>query len=263
MRRFDRPGRSPVIAENGVAATSHPLASGAAIAILREGGNAVDAAIAAAATLAVVEPHMTGIGGDCFAILAEPDGKVHGINGSGRAAAKAETGWYLENGFKEIPGHSVHAVTAPGAIKAWETLHGRFGKLPFERLFREAIGYAENGFAVAPRIARDWANEVETLKQDEGARCHYLPNGRAPSVGDRVRLPALAATLKAIAKGGAKAFYEGPVAAEIARVVQARGGFLDEVRLPPGETRWTCSDTDWCAERVDALHSREPAHDRA
>lgn len=251
MRSFDRPGRSPVIAENGVAATSHPLASSSAIAVLREGGNAVDAAIAAAATIAVVEPHMTGIGGDCFVIVAEPDGSVHGLNGSGRAAAKAETGWYLENGFNSIPGHSPHAVTAPGAIKAWETLHARFGSLPFERLFRDAIAYAENGFAVAPRVASDWAKEVETLSADEGARRHYLPNGRSPSVGDRVRLPALAKTLKGIAARGAAAFYEGPVAAEIARVVQARGGFLDEADLAGVTADWVDPiGTDYAGYRV-------------
>ena len=238
MRRFDRPGRSPVIAENGMAATSHPLASAAAIAVLRDGGNAVDAAVAAAATLAVVEPHMTGIGGDCFVILAEPDGTIHGLNGSGRAAAKAETGWYVENGFAEIPGHSPHAVTAPGAIRAWETLHARFGKLPFDRLFADPIRYAEDGFAVAPRVASDWAKEAETLKADEGACRHLLPNGKTPAVGDRMRFPALARTLRAIAKDGANAFYEGPVAAEIARVIQARGGFLDEADLAAVTADW-------------------------
>ena len=115
MRHPDLPGRSPVIAENGMAATSHPLATQTAVQVLREGGNAVDAAIAASATLCVVEPHMTGIGGDCFVILAEPDGTVHGLNGSGRAPAGAEAAWYRENGHARMPQTGAHAVTVPGA----------------------------------------------------------------------------------------------------------------------------------------------------
>ncbi|MGN6551085.1 MAG: gamma-glutamyltransferase family protein, partial [Pararhizobium sp.] len=238
MRPFDRPGRSPVIAENGMAATSHPLASASALSVLRDGGNAVDAAIAAAAMLSVVEPQMTGIGGDCFAIVATPDGAIHGLNGSGRAASRAETAWYLENGIAEIPSHSPHAVTVPGAVKAWEMLHGRFGRLGFDRLFLDAIKAAADGFPVAPRVAADWAKQVETLREDEGARLHYLPAGHAPGVGERVRLPALAETLARIAKGGATAFYEGPVAAEIAAVLKAKGGFLDEADLAAVSADW-------------------------
>jgi gamma-glutamyltranspeptidase / glutathione hydrolase len=119
MRPFDLPGRSPVIAESGMAATSHPLATETALRVMREGGNAVDAALAASATLCVVEPHMTGIGGDCFVILAEPDGTVHGLNGSGRAPAGADAAWYRDNGFAEMPQSGAHSVTVPGAIKAW------------------------------------------------------------------------------------------------------------------------------------------------
>ena len=138
-RVFDRPGRSPVVAENGLAATSHPLATQTAISVLKAGGNAVDAAIAASATLCVVEPAMTGIGGDCFAIVAEPDGRIHGLNGSGRAASRLDAGWYRENGFSEIPETGPHSVTAPGAVKAWETLLGRFGTRGFDALFADAI----------------------------------------------------------------------------------------------------------------------------
>jgi gamma-glutamyltranspeptidase / glutathione hydrolase len=116
-RAFDRPGRSPVVAENGLAATSHPLATQTAISVLKAGGNAVDAAIAASATLCVVEPAMTGIGGDCFAIVAEPDGSIHGLNGSGRAASRVDAGWYRANGFAEIPETGPHAVTVPGAAR--------------------------------------------------------------------------------------------------------------------------------------------------
>src|SRR6185312_8750370 len=148
--------RSPVYAENGMAATSHPLATMTALSVLKEGGNAVDAAIAASATLCVVEPHMTGIGGDCFVILAEPDGSLHGLNGSGRAPALVTGEWYRAR-FKTVPLTGVHSVTAPGAIRAWETLLERFGTLGFDRLFADAIRYAEEGFAIHPRVARDWA----------------------------------------------------------------------------------------------------------
>lgn len=127
-RRFDRPGRSPVFAENGMAATSHPLATATALSVLREGGNAVDAALAASATLVVVEPHMTGVGGDCFVILAEPDGSVHGLNGSGRAPAAADAARLRAMGYRAVPEIGPHAVTVPGAVKAWEVLHARSGR---------------------------------------------------------------------------------------------------------------------------------------
>lgn len=238
MRRFDLPGRSPVIAENGIAATSHPLASASALQALRAGGSAADAALAASITLSVVEPQMTGIGGDCFALVAEADGSVHGLNGSGRAASGADAAWYRDNGFAEIPELSAHAVTVPGALKAWEALHQRFGKLPFERLFDDAIELAENGYPVAPRVAFDWALEAETLARDPGAAMHLLPGGRAPTTGERVRMPALAATLKRIAREGASAFYQGSIAREIAETVQAGGGFLTEADLAAASAEW-------------------------
>jgi gamma-glutamyltranspeptidase / glutathione hydrolase len=231
MRPFDRPGRSPVFAENGMAATSHPLATATALDILKRGGNAVDAAIAASATLCVVEPQSTGIGGDCFAIVVEPDGTVHGLNGSGRAAAAADPDWYRAQGFRKIPESGPHPITVPGAIKAWETLLERLGSLPFEPLFADAIRLAEDGFPVHPRVGWDWGRSVELLSADEGGTRHYLVDGHAPAVGSRKRQPALAATLRAIAKGGAKAFYEGSIAAEIAATVRGLGGFLSEADL--------------------------------
>src|SRR5215204_1386036 len=168
MRRFDLPGRSPVYSENGMAATSHPLATQSAIDILKRGGNAVDAAIAASATLTIVEPQMTGIGGDCFAIVIEPDGTVHGLNGSGRAAAGVAPDWYRDNDFREIPEAGPHAVTVPGAVNAWEMLLGRLGTLPFEALFADAIRLAEDGFPIHPRVGWDWARQVTALRADEG-----------------------------------------------------------------------------------------------
>lgn len=238
MRPFDRPGRSPVIAENGMAATSHPLATATALAVLREGGNAVDAAIAASATLVVVEPHMTGIGGDCFAIVAEPDGSIHGLNGSGRAPRAANAAEYRALGHAAVPEFGPLSITVPGAIKAWETLRDRFGTLGFDRLFADAIRYAEEGFAVHARVASDWARVAPRLAADEGARKHFLVAGEAPRHGSRFRAPGLAATLRAISGGGAKAFYEGAIAAEMAATVKALGGYLGEDDLAAVTADW-------------------------
>jgi gamma-glutamyltranspeptidase / glutathione hydrolase len=225
-RNFQLPGRSPVIAENGLVSTSHPLASVSALEILKSGGNAADAAVAAAATLAVVEPHMTGIGGDCFAIIARPDGKVTCLNGSGRAPKGAAAEWYAENNFTEIPEHSAHAVTVPGAIRGWEALLAVYGTRSFNRLLADAIRYAEEGYAVAPRVARDWAMQAGTLRNDEGASRLFLPGGETPRAGQRHRQPELAATLRVIASKGADAFYTGAIAEEIASVLHAKGGFM-------------------------------------
>jgi gamma-glutamyltranspeptidase/glutathione hydrolase len=224
-RDFQLPGRSPVIAMNGMAATSHPLATLAAIDVLRDGGTAADAAVAAVATLCVVEPHMTGIGGDCYALVSKPDTPVWGYNGSGRSGAKASYAALRDRRLNEI-GNSIHSVTVPGAIDAWEQIlkaHGRFG---LDRCLRAAIGYAEGGFPVASRIAWDWQRHVGKLSADPGASKHYLFNGKAPREGDVIRFPALAQTLKTIAANGAKGFYEGEVGADMAATVAARGSFL-------------------------------------
>ena len=228
MRNFQLPGRSPVIAENGLVATSHPLAAATALEILKEGGNAADAAVAAAATLGVVEPQMTGIGGDCFAIVCRPDGEITGIDGAGRAAAGASAEWYTDNGFDTIPQHSAHAVTVPGMLRGWETLLALHGTLGFDRLLRDAIRYGEEGFAIAPRVSWDWAKSADTLAKDDGARRHLLVDGRTPRVGERRRAPELAGVLRRIAREGADAFYTGSIAAEIAATLQAKGGFLTE-----------------------------------
>jgi gamma-glutamyltranspeptidase/glutathione hydrolase len=238
MRDFQRPGRSAVIAENGMAATSHPLATATAVATLKSGGNAVDAAIAAAAVLTVVEPHMTGIGGDCFVILAEPDGSVHGLNGSGRAPAEASGDLYRSRGLTEIPEFGPLSITVPGAIKAWEILSERFGSRDLGALLGDAIGYAETGYPVHARVAWDWSRQVEALAADEGGAKHYLSDGQSPTAGARHRQPALAATLRGIAKNGSRAFYEGPVAGEMAAVVRAKGGLLSEEDLAAVSADW-------------------------
>jgi gamma-glutamyltranspeptidase/glutathione hydrolase len=224
-RDFQLPGRSPVIACDGMAATSHPLATLAAVDTLRAGGNAVDAAVAAVATLCVVEPHMTGIGGDCFCLVSQPSKPVWGYNGCGRAGAKASAEALRAQGLSQI-GDSIHAVTVPGAVEAWEQIlaaHGRFG---LDRALARAIHYAENGFPVAARVAWDWSRRVDKLAADAGAAKHYLFGGKAPREGDVVRFPALATTMRTIAARGARAFYQGEIADEIVTTLAARGSFL-------------------------------------
>ena len=224
-RDFQLPGRSPVIACDGMAATSHPLATLAAVDMLRAGGTAADAAVAAVATLCVVEPHMTGIGGDCYTLVSRPGQPVWGYNGSGRAGAKASYEAVRAQGLREI-GNSIHCVTVPGAIEAWEQIlkaHGRFG---LDRALERAIHYAQNGFPVAARVAWDWQRHVAKLAADPAAAKHYLFGGKAPREGDVIRFPALAQTLKTIAAKGAAGFYAGEIGAEMALTLAARGSFL-------------------------------------
>src|ERR1700674_900590 len=169
FRDFHSPGRSPVFACDGMAATSHPLASEAAIATLTAGGTAADAAVAAVAALCVLEPHMTGIGGDCFCLVAKPGAPIWGYNGSGRAAAAARADTLWQQGVRAIAVDSVHSVTVPGAVEAWAAVlaaHGRFG---LDRALAPAIRYAESGFPVASRIAWDWSHMVAKLRADAGA----------------------------------------------------------------------------------------------
>jgi gamma-glutamyltranspeptidase/glutathione hydrolase len=226
MRDFQRPGRSAAYGENGMAATSHPAATLTALDVLRAGGNAVDAAVAAAAVLAVVEPHMTGIGGDCFVLLAPGGGgQVVALNGSGRAPAAASAERLRAAGVTELAPGSPHCVTVPGAIDAWARLLAAHGSKDLDELLRPAIRYAEDGFVVTPRVADDWALLVPTLQRSAAGRRYYLPGERPPAAGERVRLPALAATLRAIAAGGPDAFYRGPLAAKMVEFLRDCGGW--------------------------------------
>jgi gamma-glutamyltranspeptidase/glutathione hydrolase len=225
-RDFQLPGRSPIIAGEGMAATSHPLASLAAIETLRAGGNAADAAVTAVAVLCVVEPHMTGIGGDCFAMVSVPGKPVWGYNGSGRAGARASLEALMAQGIATIAADSVHAVTVPGAIDTWAAILSAHGRLSLDRALAPAIRYAAGGFPVAARIAWDWAQMVGKLSADIGAARHFLFDGQAPAEGDIVRLPALAQTLATIAAKGPRAFYEGAIAQDMVATVAVRGSFL-------------------------------------
>ena len=227
MRDFQLPGRSPVYANAGMAATSMPAATLTALDVLRAGGNALDAAVAAVAVLCVVEPASTGIGGDCFCLYAPAsEGKVYALNGSGRAPAAATIDFYESVQMAGPVNTSAHSVTVPGAISAWETLLARFGSKGLDELLRPAIGMAENGWPVHPKVAKDWAASVDKLRL--GGSNDFLPGGAAPVSGDTFRLPALATTLKKIARDGSRGFYEGSVAADIVATLRARGGLHTE-----------------------------------
>ena len=224
MRDFMVPGRSLAIGEHGMAATSHPQATLAALAILQEGGNAMDAAIAAVALQGVVEPQMTGIGGDCFALYSPKGGTPFAYNGSGRTPAAIDLEALRRAGLTKIDPESTTAVTVPGAVDAWCTLHEKFGALPLERIFQPAIAAAEDGFRVTPRVAYDWARFRTKLQGHAAAAAQFLPSGEAPEVGALRAQPALGRTLRNIARQGRAAFYEGEVAEEIVAELRRLGG---------------------------------------
>ncbi|MCU0887599.1 MAG: gamma-glutamyltransferase family protein [Rubritepida sp.] len=235
MRDFHFPGRSPVIAARGMAATSMPAASLAAVEVLKAGGNALDAAIAATALLGVIEPQSTGIGGDCFCLYAPAGtGQVIAMNGSGRAPAAATPEALRAAGLTAMVPTSAHSVTVPGAVGAWQALNAAYGRKELGFLLQPAIRAAEEGFHVHARVAHDWAESATKLGGNAAAARHYLPGGRAPAMGERIRFPALAATLRAIAKGGARAFYEGAVAADMVRSLRALGGLHTEADFAEG-----------------------------
>lgn len=224
MRDFYTPGRAPTLAGEAMIATSHPLSTAAGLEILAESGNVVDAVLAAVSVQCVVDPLMTGIGGDCFALYAPAGGDVIALNGSGRAPAAANVARLKAEGLSEISRFSPHAITVPGAVAAWEKLHRDHGSLPFERLLRRAIGYAENGYAVTARVAYDWAKEAANVAGDPAAAALFLPHGKALTTGERHAQPVLASTLKRIAKDGARAFYTGDIAAASVAYLKSIGG---------------------------------------
>ncbi|MEL6205258.1 MAG: gamma-glutamyltransferase family protein [Pseudomonadota bacterium] len=214
MRDFHLPGRSTVYAERGMCATSHPLAAATAIDTLKAGGNAVDAAIAAAVLLGICEPQMTGIGGDAFALVHPgPDQPILALNASGRAPAALSAAALRARGFETMPTDIPEAVTIPGAVDGFFALSGRFGRLGMDRLLAPAIDYAERGVPVAPRTAFDWADEADRL-QGAGIN-YYLRDGRALRPGEVFRAPQQAQALRRIAAQGPAAFYEGEIAEDM------------------------------------------------
>ncbi|WP_102110405.1 gamma-glutamyltransferase family protein [Oceaniglobus roseus] len=223
MRDFHLPGRSAVYAENGICATSHPLAAKVAVQILEAGGNAVDAAIAGAVLLGICEPQMTGIGGDCFVLFSLPGSdEVRALNGSGRAPAGLSAAALRDRGHQSIPLTSAHAVTVPGAIDAFCRLSKDWGKMGLAGSLAPAVHYAEAGVPVAPRVAADWAQAVDTLQGP--ARAAYLLDGRAPKAGQTFRAPGQAEVLRRIATEGRDAFYEGEIAEDMVAALRAAGG---------------------------------------
>ena len=221
-----RSTRSPVLARNGVIATSQPLASAAGLQVLQSGGNAVDAAVTAAAVLAVVEPTMTGVGGDVFAIVYDArTKKLRGLNSSGRAGAHANAEMLLARGIRSMPADGVYPITVPGAVAGWTELLEQHGTIPVARALEPAVRYARDGFPVSEIIAAQWEAGAPRL-EDPAAAAVFLPDGRAPRPGEIFRNADLANTLEQIARDGRDAVYRGPIGAAIARDNQKRGGFL-------------------------------------
>jgi gamma-glutamyltranspeptidase/glutathione hydrolase len=221
------PQQFSVIAKNGMAASSQPLATLAGVEILMSGGNAIDAAIATAAVLGVVEPSSIGVGGDAFCLFySAKDKALKALDASGRAPAAASLDFCREQGFKEMPQRGIHTVTLPGAVHGWESLLKSHGTKKLSEVLRAAIRHAEEGFPVAELTAEQWRESEERLKADEGGRRNYLVNGRAPRAGEIFRNPRMARTLRGIAEGGADYFYKGDVAEKIVRCAERLGGLF-------------------------------------
>ncbi|MCG8547806.1 MAG: gamma-glutamyltransferase, partial [Alphaproteobacteria bacterium] len=225
MRNLQLPGRSPVRSMNGMAATSHALATITAINVLQDGGNAMDAAVAACAVQCVVEPQSTGIGGDCFMLMApEGEEEIIAFNGSGRAPAGADPDWYVKNGITKIERHTPHAVTVPGAVDAWQTLIEKHGTKDLGELLQPAIRFARDGYPVTSRVSVDWESNIETLSHDAPTRDVFLEDGKTLPEGRVHRQEKLAATLERIAEQGRDGFYSGPVAEDLVSHLQELGG---------------------------------------
>src|SRR5436190_1460282 len=231
--------RSMVISQRGIAATSQTLASQAAAQVLARGGSAMDAAIAANATLGVVEPESCGMGGDLFAIHWDAKtGKLTAINSSGWAPKALTIETLRKLGHKEMPQEGILPVTVPGCVDGWSKLHKRFGKLPWNDLFQPAIYYAEHGYPVTELIAAAWKMEEAKLRKNDNARKVLLPNGAAPQAGEIFRNPQLAAALRLVAQDGAAAFYRGAIGNAILRTSDRLGGKLAAPDLAEFESEW-------------------------
>ena len=231
MLKFNRLVRSSVIAENGMVATSQPLSSIEAISILKKGGNAVDAAIAASAVQAVVEPSSTGIGGDCFAIIAFNGQKPISVNGSGFAPIKANFKYFESKNIAKINLTSPHSVTIPGAVNAWYSMHKKFGKLDFKELFISAEKYARNGFPVQKVESKSWKNNEQKLNQNSTTSKIFLNNGKAYKFEEIFKNIPLADTLKLIANKGANGFYCDYVAKDMVESYDERLINSDKLKL--------------------------------
>ncbi len=234
---FPATNRPDVRGVTGAVSAGHPLAAAAGYDVLRRGGNAMDAAIAMAGVLAVVRPHMNGVGGDAFALYYEAgSGRIHALNGSGRAGAMATPALFAQRELAEVPGNGPLSVTVPGAVAAWIDATDRFGTLPVEELLAPAIGYARDGFPVSTRLASDIRAQSGAL--NDHAQALYLPNGEPPPVGSLLSNPALASTLEGIARDGKDGFYQGRVAERLAAFIEAEGGYVRAGDLTAHATTW-------------------------
>jgi gamma-glutamyltranspeptidase/glutathione hydrolase len=231
--------RSEVIAKQAMAATSQPLATQVALDILRQGGNAIDAAIAANATLGLMEPTGNGIGGDLFVMLWDAKSqKLHGLNASGRSPKSLTRAVFEEQGLDRIPSFGPLPVSVPGCVDGWFELHTKFGKLPMDEVLAPAIQYAEDGFPVSEVIADGWARSAPIFKDYAGFTETFLPGGRAPKKGEMFRNPGLARTLRLLAAGGRDAFYQGEIAQVIDHFMKREGGFLTAEDLAAHTSTW-------------------------
>jgi len=232
--------RSEVLARQGMVATSQPLATQAALDILRQGGSAVDAAIAANAVLGVVEPMMDGVGGDLFAIIWDAKTKqLHGLNASGRSPNALTPEIFRARGLKSIPGNGPLSISVPGCVDGWAEMHRKFGKLPWGTILKPAIEYARNGFPVSEQVAFDWEFYGRSYRdQSANFREVYTIEGRIPVKGDVFRNPLLAASLEKIARGGRDAFYKGEIARVIDAYCKREGCFLTEADLAAHTSDW-------------------------
>jgi gamma-glutamyltranspeptidase/glutathione hydrolase len=232
-------GRSVVATRYGIVATSQPLASMAGVEMLERGGNAIDAAIAANATLGLVEPMMNGIGGDLFAILYDAKtGHLYGLNSSGWAARGMTPAVLAAAGHHEMPHRGILTVTVPGAVAGWDALRQRFGRLPFSTILAPAIRYAREGFPVSEVDARMWAEGAAGISGDSGARATYLPDGAAPTAGAMFRNPDLAASLQSVADHGRDGFYRGRIADALVAFARAKGSPMTSADLTDFQPEW-------------------------
>jgi len=231
--------RSEVIARNGMAATSQPLATQVALDILKKGGNAIDAAIAANAVLGLVEPTGCGIGGDLFALIWSADRKkLYGLNASGRSPRSLKLEYFKDNGYEFIPSYGPLPVSVPGCVDGWFEMHEMFGKLPIRDIIQPAITYAREGFPVSEVIAYYIDRGARALQEYPNIKEVYMPGGKAPAKGEIFRNPLLANTLEKIVKGGRNEFYRGSIARDIADFMKKQGGFLTFDDMSRHHSEW-------------------------
>ncbi len=231
--------RSEVIAQHGMASTSQPLATQVALDILKAGGNAVDAAIAANAVLGLVEPTGNGLGGDLFAIVWDAKTqKLYGLNASGRSPYDLSLQYFTDHGIQKVPSHGPLSVSVPGCVDGWFELNKKFGKLSMPEILKPAITYAREGFPLTEVIAYYWNSNSKFLENYTGFKEIYMPNGKAPAKGEVFKNPYLAATLEKIAKGGRDAFYKGEIAQKIVDYVRKEGGFFSMRDFEDHHSEW-------------------------